>query len=129
MERNMKSPNGEPEARIAMAKCKETKGKLYGVRFQKCLSGWNYTWAFPMEEKTAKREGYQDTDITGDIQPDTEYPGCPYCGTRYFVVCGNCKHLNCNTKIGEAFTCEWCGTTGTLVNFEGNGIAAGGDRS
>lgn len=128
MRNGYKTPNGEPEARIAMAKCKETNGKLYGVRFQRNGAGWKYTWAFSMEESTAKREGYSDTNIMGDIEPDREYPGCPYCKTKNFVICDKCKHLNCNTSVGGLFTCEWCGNTGTLVNYEGEGIASGGDR-
>lgn len=121
------SPNGEPEARIAMCKCKETK-KLYGVRMQREGSGWKYTWAFPIEEKSAKREGYHDTELMGSIEPDEEYPGCPYCSTKYFVVCGGCKKLNCNVGVGNTFKCEWCGMSGTLGGFYGDGIAAGGDR-
>lgn len=120
--------SGEPEARIAMCKCKESKGQTYGVRFQRNGSGWSYTWAFKMKESSAKREGYNDTQIMGNIEPGEEYPGCPYCKTKYFVVCGACQHLNCNTSATNVFTCEWCGNTGTLGCFGGDGIASGGDR-
>lgn len=120
--------SGEPEARIAMCKCKEAKGRIYGVRFQRSGSGWKYTWAFKMNESSAKREGYNDTQIMGSIEPEEEYPGCPYCKTKYFVVCGSCQHLNCNTSVDNVFTCEWCGHTGVLGNFGGDGIASGGDR-
>ena len=47
--------SGEPEARIAMFKCKEAVGKTYGVRFQRSGSDWKYTWAFEMEESSAKK--------------------------------------------------------------------------
>lgn len=124
----MKNRSGEPEARIAMCKCKELKGKTYGVRFQRDGSGWKYTWAFPMNEGSAKREGYNDTRIMGSIEPDEDYPGCPYCKTKYFVICGTCHHLNCNVNTGNIFTCEWCGASGTLGDFYGDGIASGGDR-
>ena len=120
--------SGEPEARIAMCKCKEVKGHTFGVRFQRDGATWRYTWAFKMNENSAKREGYNDTQIMGNIFPDEEYPGCPYCSAKYFVICGACQHLNCNTSIGNLFTCEWCGNTGTLGNFDGDGIASGGDR-
>lgn len=120
--------SGEPEARIALCKCKEAKGNIYGVRFQRADGGWKYTWAFEMKESSAKREGYDNTQIMGNIYPDDNYPGCPYCGTRYFVVCGNCQHLNCNINTGETFTCDWCGNIGTLGGFGGDGIASGGDR-
>lgn len=119
--------SGEPEARIAMCKCKEAKGMTYGVRFQRAGDGWKYTWAFKMKESSAKREGYDNTQIMGNIYPDDSYPGCPYCSTKYFVVCGACQHLNCNIKTGETFTCDWCGNTGTLGGFGGDEIASGGD--
>lgn len=47
--------SGEPEARIALCKCKEAKGNIYGVRFQRADGGWKYTWAFEMKESSAKR--------------------------------------------------------------------------
>ena len=124
----VRNRSGEPEARIAMCKCKESKGRTYGVRFQRDGSGWKYTWAFKMNESSAKREGYNDTQIMGIIEPDENYPGCPYCQTKYFVVCGACQHLNCNINTGSIFTCEWCGNSGTLSGFYGDGIASGGDR-
>ena len=46
--------SGEPEARIAMCKCKEAKGLTYGVRFQRDGSGWKYTWAFKIKENSDK---------------------------------------------------------------------------
>ena len=115
------------EATVAVCKCKETH-KSYGVRFEKVSEGhWKYTWAFPIKESTAKREGYDATIIKGNIEPDIDYPGCPYCGSKYFVVC-ECGKLNCNIYNGGAFKCEWCGLTGTIVAYEGTGIKSGGDR-
>lgn len=117
-----------PEARIAMCKCKEAKGKTYGVRFQREGSGWRYTWAFEIEESVGRREGYNETEIVGDINPTSEYPGCPHCGVRAFVVCGACHKLNCNVHKGGVFSCEWCGNVGELSDYDGEGIASGGDR-
>ena len=68
----------EKEARIALCKCQEGR-KIYGVRFEKIAENWKYTWAFPIKESSAKREGYDNTKIIGNIYPDTKYPGCPYC--------------------------------------------------
>lgn len=117
-----------PEAKIAMCKCKESKGKIYGVRFQRKGSGWEYTWAFKMNEASARREGYDKTELIGNITPTKSYPGCPYCGNRYFVICGDCHKLNCKITTGDTFTCDWCGNTGTLEDYDGDGISAGGDR-
>lgn len=116
----------ERTATVAICKCKESR-KPFGVRFEKMgTSRWKYTWAFPIKESSAKREGYDATRIVGSIEPDIDYPGCPYCGTRTFVVC-DCGKLNCNTASGSYFKCEWCGMSGTLVAYGGGGFGAGGD--
>lgn len=116
-----------PEAKIALCKCKEAK-KTYGVRMEGSGDEWITTWAFPIEEDTAKREGYDATILKGMLGKTPDYPGCPYCGTKHFVVCGNCKRLNCNIVTGNTFTCDWCGFTGSLSNYDGQGVASGGDR-
>lgn len=113
------------EAQIALCKCKEAK-KMYGVRFEKSGNGWKYTWAFPIKEATAKRENYDTASMLGDIFPDNEYPGCPYCGSKYFVIC-SCGHLSCNSGYNNLFTCDWCGMSGTLSNYDGAGVSSGGD--
>lgn len=114
------------EATVAICKCKETH-KSYGVRFEKIADGhWKYTWAFPIKEAAAKREGYDSTIIDGTIEADDDYPGCPYCGAKYFIVC-ECEKLNCNIGAYGEFTCEWCGITGELVDYSGSGIRSGGD--
>ena len=115
------------EATIALCKCKETH-KTYGVRFEKTSEGnWVYTWAFPMKESAAKREGYDGTVIEGNIKPREDYPGCPYCGAKYFVIC-SCGKLNCNIGTPGLFTCEWCDMIGELGGYDGGGFHAGGDR-
>lgn len=116
-----------PEARIALCKCKEAK-KIYGVRMEKAAGGWISTWAFPISADSAKREGYEETILTGSLGMSPDYNGCPYCGTKYFVVCGSCNKLNCNINTGNTFTCEWCGSTGTLTAYDGAGVKSGGDR-
>ena len=116
------------EARIALCKCKEGK-KAYGVRFEKLGNGWKYTWAFPVKEESAKREGYDETKIIGDIGPDAAYPGCPFCRAKSFVIC-SCGKLNCNNvnTPNARFTCEWCGASGVLsAGYDGSGFGSGGD--
>lgn len=116
------------EARIALCKCKEGR-KAYGVRFEKFGNGWKYTWAFPVREESAKREGYDETKILGDIGPDAAYPGCPFCRAKSFVIC-SCGKLNCNNvnTPNARFTCEWCGASGVLSSgYDGSGFGSGGD--
>lgn len=112
------------EAQVALARCKEGK-KIYAVRMEKTTLGWKYDWAFALSEGRAKSEKYTSTKIIGNIYPDTEYPGCPFCGARTFVVC-SCGKLNCYN--GEkSFICQWCGAQGELVDYKGDGINSAAD--
>lgn len=113
------------EARVALCKCKEGR-RTYGVRFEKMGDSWKYTWAFPVKEAAAKRENYDKTKIVGNIVPDNDYPGCPFCKTMSFVVC-NCGKLSCHNGDVSKFTCNWCGLTGTLGGYDGSGFGSGGD--
>lgn len=116
------------EARIALCKCKEGK-RAYGVRFERAGQGWKYTWAFPLKEAAAKREGYDKTQLVGNISPDVDYPGCPFCKAKYFIIC-SCGKLNCNNANDPTaiFKCEWCGATGKLAGgYDGSGFGSGGD--
>lgn len=114
------------EAQVAIAKCKESK-KIYGVRMEKTPSGWEYNWAFPISEKRAKSEKYESTKIIGNIHRGKDYPGCPYCGAMGFVVCSSCKKLNCYNDGEKWFTCQWCGSSGGLEDYDGTGISSSGD--
>lgn len=114
------------EAKVALSHCREGK-KIYGVRMEKTPLGWKYNWAFKLSDKRAKAEGYQNTKIVGMIYPDEEYPGCPYCKARSFVVCGTCGKLNCNNSSEKIFTCGWCGAQGELSDYDGTGIDSAGD--
>lgn len=113
------------EARIALCKCKEGQ-RIYGVRFERMGDNWKYTWAFPVKEASAKRENYDKTKIVGKIVPDCDYPGCPFCKTKDFVVC-HCGKLSCHNEGVTKFTCNWCGLTGTLGSYDGSGFGSGGD--
>jgi len=115
------------EARIAVCRCNQ-KERIYGVRIERKDSEWRYTWAFELNPETARREKYGEESVEGMLVKDPGYPGCPYCGAEYFIVCGNCGKLSCNKTSGNTFKCEWCGTEGTLTNYTGDGFRSGGDR-
>ena len=69
---------------------------------------WYATWAFRVNERTAEREKFGDTKISGNIYITTEYPSCPYCGAKGFFQCAECGKTTCWN--GESTTvCEWCG--------------------
>lgn len=114
-------------AKIAVSRCNHSE-RMYGVRMEKGQEGWTYNWAFKLNSDTAKREKYTETSLEGMLIRDSNYPGCPYCGANYFIVCGDCGKLSCNNAHGEYFTCGWCGMEGKLKNYSGDGFKAGGDR-
>lgn len=84
------------------------------------------TWAFPIKESSAKREGYDKIRVQGQIDFAESYPGCPYCGQTGFTLC-NCGHLNCTILRNGLFKCEWCGAEGTIGAYTGDAISAGVD--
>ena len=96
------------EAIIILGKCPKTH-QIYGMRTQKMDSGdWLRTCAFPLDARRARAEGYDRTTARGSLGCTEGYTGCPYCGTRGFVVCRNCGKFTCWS--GETrMKCEWCG--------------------
>jgi len=96
------------EAAVIVAKCSKN-GQTYGMRTQKMNDGdWWRTWAFSIDEKKAKKEGYDVTKVQGNMYHTEEYPGCPYCRTKSFVQCNKCGKLTCWNGETEMM-CAWCG--------------------
>ena len=119
----MRNPN---EAVVVLAKCGKGQ-KTYGMRVEKTgKDQWLVTWAFPIKDTAAKREGYDKATVEGTIEFSKEYPGCPYCGGKELTLC-SCGHLNCTSVKNGLFTCAWCGTQGLLGAYTGEAIAAGMD--
>ena len=103
---------GPLKAKVILAKCSKNK-KCFGIRVEQRGRDWVRTWAFPINERKAKREKFDDNTITGSMEADDEYPGCPYCGAMGFVQCG-CEKICCTGGIqddGDTLecTCPWCG--------------------
>lgn len=97
-------------AAVILQKCTYT-GKTFGIRVQQMEDGeWYKTWAFPLNEKTARKEGYGTEQITSMLPALPEYPGCPYCGGTGVFYDPNCGHLSC-IRDETTFTCPWCNVT------------------
>ena len=109
---------------IALSRCSKTK-KMYGIRLESVEKDWKYTWAFPIQEKTALNEDYDKTNIKGSFIEGEEYPGCPHCGSKGFFMCG-CGKLNCWNGESRLVKCSWCGSSVELrgviesLNISGN---------
>ena len=96
-------------ANVILAKC-TSENKIYGIRVERQSKDWVRTWAFPIQEDIAQQEGFDTVQIQGSLMETSEYPGCPYCKTNGFFICGTCGKLNC--YHGEEWTtCEWCGNS------------------
>jgi len=114
------------EATVVMANCQKRK-KIFGIRVEKINNNWHFTWAFPINEKAAKREGYDSTTIKGAILIDDEYLGCPYCNSRSFVHCGYCNKISCWDGNNSEFKCPACGYSGKIEFVESfDNIKGGG---
>jgi len=113
------------QATVVMAKCQKSK-QPFGIRVeQRQDSVWHCTWAFKLSERAAANEGYGDTLVSGRVELDDEYPGCPYCGATGWVVCAGCKRLTCNN--GDTLvTCAWCGKSLKCVAAEVFDLKGGG---
>lgn len=105
------------EAKVLVLKCGMTK-KSYGVRIQKMADGdWKRTWAFPLREEVAKREGYDQSTVSGSLSETDAFPGCPYCGNRPFYQCGTCHKIVCWNPKDLRVTCPWCNVTSDIEGY------------
>ncbi len=117
------------EAVIVLCKCAK-RYKTFGIRAEKTgRDHWDFTWAFPIKDETAHREGYDRTTVGGDIDFTEEYPGCPYCGNYGFVLCPRCNKISCGYESDRIQPCEWCGFVPSgITDYTGEDIRAGMDR-
>lgn len=118
------------QAVVALAKCCNL-GRDFCVRFEKKLDcseeAWVYTWAFIPNAKSVGNERYDHQKISGTLYVQKDYPGCPYCGSKTFIVC-SCGRLSCGAaEIGSTFTCHWCGNSAKIVAAETVSLTADGD--
>ena len=120
---------GPLNAKVIMARCSKTK-KSFGMRIEERGRDWVRTWAFPIDERKAKREGFDANTVTGSMNADDEYPGCPYCSSAGFVQCG-CEKISCTGGVTAysdyaEFTCPWCGEHIELQAASSFDVSGGG---
>jgi DNA-directed RNA polymerase subunit RPC12/RpoP len=116
------------QASVILCKCKHDE--LFGIRIEKRNDGiWYMTWAFKIDSKRAKKEKFDSTTINlaNGVLADPNYPGCPYCGAKGFIVCGDCGKVFCNDQKSHTVTCNWCGVTGD-IGGDFTGPLTGGDK-
>jgi hypothetical protein len=115
-----------PNVVIVMGRCSKTH-RSYGMRFEEKEPGyWLLSWTFAMKEDASRKEGYDQSTITGGFGLDPEYPGCPHCGASSLVKCA-CGKVGCWDQESTTFTCPWCHNTGEIRGTI-DSLSAGGDR-
>jgi hypothetical protein len=112
-------------AKIVLCKCPHSK-EIYGMRIEERYNDWVRTWAFKISESQAKHEGYEKVKSSGSLQPTSEYPRCPYCGSISIAQC-TCGRLFCWNGESNTAVCPWCGQKGDYhtvetIEFEGGRI-------
>lgn len=112
------------DAFAIVAECPEAK-KPYGVTVDPDGSELHFVWSFKIDRSKAKREGFDQKHIRGGIVTDKNFPGCPYCGTKQFYVCGNCNSVVCYHGQKQV-TCPSCGQHGEIQMVESIDLRGGG---
>lgn len=82
-------------------------------------------WAFKISADKARREGYDKTSMRGSVVFDDEFPGCPYCESHDFYVCGNCGTVVCFNNE-EHVKCPKCGNESDVVVSDEINLSGGG---
>ena len=104
--------------------------KSFGIRIEQRGSEWVRTWAFPIDEQKAMREGYSASSTIALSGTDDAYPGCPHCGNKTVAMCV-CNKISC-VGGGQDFgsymelTCPWCGSRGQYGVASSIDVAGGG---
>jgi hypothetical protein len=98
-----------PNVVILMARCSRNQ-RSFGIRVEEKKSGhWVADWAFAIEETSAEREGYDQSEIRGAFNFANTYPGCPHCQAPSVFQCV-CGEVACWDGESLTVTCPWCGT-------------------
>ena len=102
-----------PKVVIVLARCSRNREPL-GIRFEEQAAGrWLGNWAFAVKATTAKKEGYDRSEIRGGIELAPAYPRCPHCQAASIYKCA-CGQVACWDGESRTVTCPWCGATGEL---------------
>ena len=112
------------KAFATMAICEETK-RPFGITVDYVSQRhYKFVWAFKIDREKAHREGYDTKTVTGSVELDPDYPGCPYCGTKDFYICG-CGKVVCYHGQ-QRVTCPECGQVGEITQVSEISLRGGG---
>lgn len=112
-------------AEVLLGRCRLGRGAI-GLRVEERGDAvWHITWSFPLDEKRARREGYERRVINGTIGVDSEVVCCARCEAKSIVKCGSCGKVTCWAG-GPTSKCLWCGVE-AMVEGEIRSMEVGGD--
>ena len=111
------------EAKVIMVRCEKCK-KPFGARIEKRENGWWVNWAFKIDDKIAKSEGFDSEVIEGQVFIDEEYPGCVHCGSKGIVIC-KCGKVTC-WEGQKSMRCGWCNQKSFVTGGAGRVRLKGG---
>lgn len=87
--------------------CSRTNN-TFGTTVDKMRGTYMLMWAFKISHDAPIREEYGIKAVHGRVRFHEDYPGCPYCGEKYFCVCGSCGRIT--SYHGEThLVCPHCG--------------------
>lgn len=112
------------EAFAVLAECEVTK-KPFGITIDPKASVLRFIWAFKIDRSKAHREGFDGKSVNGSITLDTNFNGCPHCGSKRFYICDNCKTVVC-WHGQERVTCPHCHQSGTIYSAKSFNLKGGG---
>jgi hypothetical protein len=115
-----------PHVVIVLARCRQSRHG-FGIRFEQTQERrWEADWAFVLNEASARKEGYDRGEVTGDFAFTAAYPGCPHCRATGIFKCG-CGKVACWDGEQRTVVCPWCGARGDLAG-QIESLGVGGDR-
>lgn len=75
-----------------MAMCETTK-EHFGITVDPRNGCYAFTWAFKIKKEQAKKEGYEQTHVSGKVMYDKDFNGCPYCGSKNSIFVTDAEKL------------------------------------
>ena len=109
---------------VLLARC--TDKRLYAMSTYQMPNGdWMRQWAFPVDETHVRGEEATAQQIQGSLGAMADYPGCPYCHNKNFVLC-SCGKMTCWTGATSQY-CAWCNTLMDNIHSAPQLTVSGGD--
>jgi len=102
---------------VVLAKCQKTKDN-FGVRMEhqvqkidnRDVPVWTTTWAYKIKKDADVQSSGASSQLNleGDVFILSDsYPGCPYCGNKRLMQCGECHRTFCAGEDQSTIVCPW----------------------